>query len=93
MKTIRTTNVNVPSYWRNGQAARNGRGSFSTDGSTLYSYGQIIGITKGGEKILLEFTAKGERYISQTTSQHVGKARQYCDQTMHPEAAKHGGLI
>ncbi len=93
MKIIRTTNKDVPAYWCKSMAARNGQGSFSTDGSTLYSYGQIIGVTKGGEKILLEFTAKADRFISQTTSQHIGRTRIYCDQTMHPEAAKHGGLI
>tara|TARA_R110002020_G_scaffold360764_1_gene573525 strand:+ start:403 stop:678 length:276 start_codon:yes stop_codon:yes gene_type:complete len=89
---IRTTNKNVPYYWYHSRSAKSGNGQYSTDGDKLRSYNKVIGITEGGQKILLEYTAKGE-YISQTTSQHVGKARQYCDQSMHPEAAKHGGLI
>ena len=90
--TIRTTNQHVPYYWSMSRSAKSGNGQFSTDGDKLYSYNKVIGITKDGEKILLEYTAQGD-FISVTTSNHVGKARRHCNQTMHPEVAKHGGLI
>ena len=89
---IRTTNRNVPHHWAKGKPAQSHNGQFSTDGDKLYSYKQVIGITADGEKILLEYTAKGI-HKSQTTSQHVGYARYHCSQTMHPDIAKHGGLI
>ena len=71
-KIIRTTNPNIPYYWERGQAARSGNGQFSTDGQTLYSYRMPIGKTLDGEKILCDYTAKGDNYVSATTSQHVG---------------------
>lgn len=73
-------NAYVPYAWKEGKAARNHNGCFSTDGERLYSYELLIGDTckKTGEKVLRDYTAHGRHgFRSMTTSQHVGKARIY----------------
>ena len=45
-----------------------------TDGQTLYSYGLRIGETRGVQKVVFNYTAKGE-YQSQTTSNHVNATK------------------
>ena len=55
-----------------------------TDGNNLYSYNLRIGITgPDSEKIVFDFTSGGGKFMSQTTSTHVGLARQYAV-TIHP---------
>ena len=72
----------VPQLWAAGKPARNHNGSFTTDGKALYSYNLLIGDTcsKTGTKVLRDYTSPGKwGFQSQTTSQHVGKARLYAD--------------
>ena len=78
---IRTTNENIAYYWARGEAARNGNGSYTTNGKNLLSYNLMIGDTSpDGEKILFDYTANTHLgFKSQTTSCHVGKARLYAD--------------
>ena len=78
---IRTTNENIAYYWVKGQAARNGNGSYTTNGKNLFSYNLMIGDTSpDGEKILFDYTAGTHLgFRSQTTSCHVGKARLSAD--------------
>lgn len=91
---IRTTNSSIPSYWTRNQPARSHNGQYKTDGQNLYSYRKVIGITlNNGDKVLLDYTAPAGAYISQTTSNHVGKARGYCDVVMNVEVAREAGLI
>ena len=91
----RTTNRNVASNWSIGRGAQSHNGQFSTNGEDLYSYNQIIGITlDDGTKVALEYrSTKGGRYISQTTSTHVGYAAYEANLTMTPDAAKEADLI
>ena len=53
----------------------------STDGVDIYSYNLPIGhtISENKDKILLDYTAKGLGYYSQTTSTQVNKCRKYAD--------------
>ena len=54
--------------------------SLRTDGRNLFSYNLRIGMTgPEGEKIVFDFTSSGGRFMSQTTSTHVGLARQHAD--------------
>ena len=54
--------------------------SLRTDGRNLFSYNLRIGMTgPEGEKIVFDFTSGGGRFMSQTTSTHVGLARQHAD--------------
>lgn len=56
-------------YGRKGEA-----GNLSTDGQALYSYGLKIGETRGTQKVVFNYTAKGI-YHSQTTSNHVNATK------------------
>ena len=74
------TNREVVDAWKSSASAVNHRKSFSTDGQRLWSYALLIGDTckESGTKILRDYTAKGRwGFQSQTTSCHVGIARQY----------------
>ena len=54
---------------------RKGRaGRLSTDGQSLYSYDLKIGETRGAQKVVFNYTSKGE-YHSQTTSKHVNATK------------------
>jgi hypothetical protein len=67
-------NQNVIMAWMNGEKAKNGTGSLTTDGSNLLSYDLVIGNSYGnGHGVIFDYTASGE-YYSQTTSCHVGLA-------------------
>ena len=90
--SIRTTNNNVAKYWAQSTPAHSNNKQYTTDGFNLFSYNLCIGKTINGQKILLDYSASG-RYVSQTTSVHVGKARPWCDKLVSLEAAKHGGII
>jgi hypothetical protein len=75
-----SNNNDIPRAWAAGQAAKNHRGSFTTDGRSIWSYNLCIGETlEDGRKILHDYTADGIRYYSQTTSCHVGKCRSVAD--------------
>jgi len=49
-------------------------GNLCTDGQDLYSYGLKIGETRGAQKVVFNYTAKGE-FQSQTTSNHVNATK------------------
>ena len=85
---IRTTNKEVAKSWGSSKRAANHTGAYWTDGKDLYSYNLRIGTTtKEGKKVLLDFTAGSGFYRSQTTSNHVGKARIYATAIMNPSVA------
>ena len=78
-------NKQVVENW--GAGKRGKSGSLSTDGNNLFSYQLLIGVTKrpyhenvrfngqpNSQKLLLNATAKGNNFYSQTTSAHVGLA-------------------
>ncbi len=82
LKKVRTREV--ADCWHAGQAAANNGGQFWTDGQRLYSYALLIGDTAEAKgrtvKVLRDYSANGEwGYQSQTTSTHVGYARQVAD--------------
>ena len=45
-------------------------GNLMTNGSQLWSYGLLIGETRGAQKVVFNYTASG-RFRSKTTSKHV----------------------
>ena len=93
-KSIRTNNSQIPQYWAKSVTAHSNNRQYRTDGQNLYSYNLIIGTTlSNGSKILLDYSAQTGHFRSQTTSQHVGKARRWADQTMCPDVARTAGLI
>ena len=49
-------------------------GNLFTDGQDLYSYNLKIGETRGTQKVVFNYTSKGE-YESQTTSKHVNATK------------------
>jgi len=75
-----TRNEDVARAWAKGKAARSLH--MSTNGSTLFSYAQVIGITVNGAKIALDYTAPNQQMISVTTSAHVGLAKRYADRVV-----------
>lgn len=61
-------------------------GSIWTGSGNLFSYSVQIGYTRAnGMKCVVDHTAGGLGFISQTTSCHVGKVKRYC--------AEHGILL
>lgn len=70
------SNHKVITAWKNGQKAKNGRGTLHTDGRWLYSYKLSIGFrTSNGICVIGNYTSAAGGFYSQTTSCHVGKAR------------------
>ena len=65
-------NEDVVKAWLCGRRAASG--NMSTDGSNLYSYNLLIG--EGCGSVVYNHTAGGGSYYSQTTSCHVGLAKQ-----------------
>ena len=65
-------NETVVEQWAKGRAAK--AGSLWTDGVKLYSYNLLIG--DGAGATIFNHTKSGGSYHSQTTSCHVGLARQ-----------------
>ena len=65
-------NENVIKAWMNGRRAS--AANLSTDGNNLYSYRLLIGTGSGST--IFNHTAGGGSYYSQTTSCHVGLAKQ-----------------
>ena len=80
-REARVKNVEVGAYWKQGRPASNYGKTLHTDGLNVYSYYLLIGITDKGKKVLFDYTATGGRFISDTTSHHVGSLRGYCDVT------------
>ena len=66
---IKTTNENIAYHWSKGESAQNSRGCYTTDGTK----------NEQGDTVLFNYTSGGMGYYSQTTSCHVGKARQYAN--------------
>ena len=68
------TNGAVLDCWVSGYP-NNTRDALHTDGNNLYSYDLEIGMTRGGQKLVKDYTAKGAYgFMSQTTSTHVNLA-------------------
>ena len=71
-------NDQVLNAWVEGSKARNGRGTLTTDGTLLWSYGLLIGSRFNGRAVVFDYTARGVfGFVSMTTSHHVGKAKRY----------------
>jgi len=64
-------NEQVVMAWLTGRSAS--AGNLSTDGQKLWSYALMIGDRSDGLNRVWDYTASG-RYVSQTTSCHVGLA-------------------
>ena len=87
MKIIRTNNEDVATNWALGFAASNHGKNYITDGSNLWSYNALIGITtKHGQKVLGDFTASGGQFLSMTTStKHVSPAKRVATAIVPPQ--------
>jgi len=87
MRMIKTTNENVALNWSLGNEAISTTGNYRTDGLNLYSYSVRIGFTTvNGQKVLGDFTKRGGRFLSMTTStKHVSPARSVATAIFHPD--------
>ena len=65
-------NEDVVKAWLYGRRAATG--NMSTDGSNLYSYNLLIGQHLHHGTVVINHTAGGGSFYSQTTSKHVGLA-------------------
>lgn len=68
-------NINVIKAWWFGREAKSGH--LTTDGVSLWSYNLKIGGMKAGEKVAYNFRSSGGRFVSATTSRHVGLAARF----------------
>ena len=74
----------VIALWTEGREARNHKNTLKAIDGDLYSYNVKIGRrTEGGQCVVVDYTASG-RFLSQTTSCHVGQAKRHADMVMHP---------
>ena len=73
-------NENVIINWKKGNKAKSK--NLKTDGNFLFSYDLLIGYTMNNKKIVIDFTAYGNYFISMTTSCHVWRAKRYSDQVI-----------
>ncbi len=74
----------VIALWAEGREARNHKNTLKAIDGDLYSYNVKIGSrTEGGQCVVADYTASG-RFLSQTTSCHVGQAKRHADMVMHP---------
>ena len=78
------SNHKIVTAWKNGEKAINGRKSLSTDGVRLYSYRLLVGVNVGGTCFVGDYTSPGGSFRSQTTSQHVGRAKRASEHVFHP---------
>lgn len=87
MRMIRTTNENVALNWTRGIESMSSTGNYRTDGVNLYSYYTRIGFTTpNGVKVLGDFTKRGGRFLSPTTStKHVPPATNVAQMIVHPD--------
>ena len=75
------TNEQVVKAWIRGEYAQSN--NMRSDGGSLFSYEMKIGQTmSNGEKQVLN--VQSPYFYSQTTSQHVGLAKQYADKVVKP---------
>ena len=58
---------------------KNDKYTFNTDGKNLYSNDLLIGFTKNDKKIIYDYTAYNNKFISYTCSRHINMAKKYCD--------------
>ena len=80
-------NKEIPYAWKRNITAKNYNNTFHTDGINLYSYRQLIGTTNiYGFKILYDYTKNSNCFISNTTSTHVGYAKPFSDEILHPNS-------
>ena len=88
-----TSNENVINAMMNRRSAR--AGNLATDGVRLVSYNLEIARWIGSELIVFDYTATGNAYRSQTTSQHVGIIKRAVpkNNVMLVEFAEKTGLI
>ena len=88
-----STNENVVKAMMNQRSAQAGR--LTTNGVSLYSYNLEIARWIGAELIVFDYTATGNAYRSQTTSQHVGIIKRAVpkNNVMLVEFAEKTGLI
>lgn len=75
-------NSQVVSSWLRGSVAS--AANLTTSGQELWSYNQLIGFTKEGQKVVVDHTAPAGGYLSQTTSCHVNLAKRYADRVVPP---------
>ena len=93
----RFTNEQVVEAFMNQRPAN--AGALTTDGQSLFSYNLRIAehVPKNGGActIVYDYTARGNAYKSQTTSQHVGMIKQRVPRRniMLVETAKAAGMI
>ena len=74
------TKKQVVESWINGQRSSTPNKSLRSDGENLWSYGLRIGYTvKGFLKVVKDYTSPAGKFVSVTTSNHVGLAKQYAD--------------
>ncbi len=73
-------NENVIINWSEGNKAKSK--NLKSDGNLLFSYDLLIGYTMNNKKIVIDFTASANYFISMTTSRHVSLAKYYSDQTI-----------
>ena len=74
--------------WKNNTPAKNQTKSYWTDGQFLYSYKLCIGYTDlENKKVLFNYTAKGNNFVSASTSRHVNLATFYADSLLVPNIA------
>lgn len=72
--------------WQSGHPA--GAGNLVTDGSTLWSYKLVIGVTdENRRKVLYDYRAPAGHFRSMTTSQHVSAAATVADRVIEPPGA------
>ena len=74
-------NKEVARMWANNKSGKSK--SMSTDGNNLYSYKLMIGKTINNKKIVYNYITNGIDFVSQTTSKHVGHAKQYADKLVN----------
>ena len=78
-------NKEISFAWKRNITAKNYNNTFHTDGFDLYSYGLLIGTTSSdGQKILYDYTAATNNFISRTTTTHVNLAAVYMDVRLNP---------
>ena len=84
---IKTTNENVAKNWTQGIESVSTTGNYRTDGLNLYSYTTRIGFTTvNGQKVLGDFTKRGGRFLSVTTStKHIPPATNVAQMIVHPD--------
>jgi len=86
------SNQTVIDAWKNRKSWKNGSGSLSTDGDTLWSYSLVIGFTTLNgynadfKKIAIDYMSPDN--VTQTTSMHVSLAKSLADEIVSPDSSK-----